>query len=161
MISGRPRDAELSRVIDVDLHRVVLPETGLAISGWLASRRPHRTPVQQGRPHGRPLLWCRWSPHSKRRAARGESSRPSALTVFQIEVVERRIASGRISNLSCPQTTERNSIGTVVKLAHTQRASSLLKVRQVRAARRIARNVLATHSALRNPPLNRQHAMVA
>jgi hypothetical protein len=57
MISGRPRDAELSRVIDVDLHRVVLPETGLAISGWLASRRPHRTPVQlQGRPHGHPFL---------------------------------------------------------------------------------------------------------
>jgi putative ABC transport system permease protein len=36
MISGRPRDADLSRIIDVDLHPVVLPESGLAISSWLA-----------------------------------------------------------------------------------------------------------------------------
>ena len=36
MISGRPHDAELSRLIDIDLHPVVLPETGLAISAWLA-----------------------------------------------------------------------------------------------------------------------------
>ena len=36
MISGRPRDADLSRVIDIDLRPVVLPESGLAISGWLA-----------------------------------------------------------------------------------------------------------------------------
>jgi putative ABC transport system permease protein len=36
MISGRPRDADLSRIIDVDLHLVVLPESGLAISSWLA-----------------------------------------------------------------------------------------------------------------------------
>jgi putative ABC transport system permease protein len=36
MISGRPRNADLSRVIDVDLNPVVLPETGLAISSWLA-----------------------------------------------------------------------------------------------------------------------------
>ena len=36
MISGRPRDAELSRIIDVDLRPVVLPETGLAISSMLA-----------------------------------------------------------------------------------------------------------------------------
>jgi putative ABC transport system permease protein len=36
MINGRPRDADLSRVIDIDLHPVVLPETGLAISSWLA-----------------------------------------------------------------------------------------------------------------------------
>jgi putative ABC transport system permease protein len=35
-ISGRPRDADLSRIIDVDLHPVVLPEVGLAISSWLA-----------------------------------------------------------------------------------------------------------------------------
>lgn len=35
MISGRPRDADLRRVIDVDMHPVVLPESGLAISGWL------------------------------------------------------------------------------------------------------------------------------
>jgi putative ABC transport system permease protein len=34
-ISGRPRDADLRRVIDVDLHPVVLPESGLAISSWL------------------------------------------------------------------------------------------------------------------------------
>jgi putative ABC transport system permease protein len=36
MISGRPRDADLSRIIDVDLHPVVLPESGLAISDMLA-----------------------------------------------------------------------------------------------------------------------------
>jgi putative ABC transport system permease protein len=36
MISGRPRDADLSRIIDIDLHPVVLPESGLAISSWLA-----------------------------------------------------------------------------------------------------------------------------
>src|SRR5262249_3107629 len=36
MISGRPRDADLSRIIDVDLHPVVLPESGVAISSWLA-----------------------------------------------------------------------------------------------------------------------------
>ena len=35
MISGRPRDADLSRIIDVDLRTVVLPESGLAISGML------------------------------------------------------------------------------------------------------------------------------
>ena len=36
MISGRPRDADLNRIIDVDLRPVVLPQTGLAISGMLA-----------------------------------------------------------------------------------------------------------------------------
>lgn len=36
MISGRPRDADLSRIIDVDLKPVVLPESGLAISSMLA-----------------------------------------------------------------------------------------------------------------------------
>lgn len=36
MISGRPRDAELNRIIDTDLHPVVLPEAGLALSSWLA-----------------------------------------------------------------------------------------------------------------------------
>ncbi|OAE99897.1 peptide ABC transporter permease [Bradyrhizobium centrolobii] len=35
MISGRPPDADLRRIIDVDLQPVVLPSTGLAISGWL------------------------------------------------------------------------------------------------------------------------------
>jgi putative ABC transport system permease protein len=35
MISGRPRDADLRRIIDTDLHPVALPETGLAISSWL------------------------------------------------------------------------------------------------------------------------------
>jgi putative ABC transport system permease protein len=35
MISGRPRDADLSRIVDTDLHPVVLPETGMAISAWL------------------------------------------------------------------------------------------------------------------------------
>ena len=37
MITGRTRSADLSRIIDVDLRPVVLPETGLAISDWLAS----------------------------------------------------------------------------------------------------------------------------
>ena len=36
MIGGRPRNADLSRIIDIDLHPVVLPQTGLAISSWLA-----------------------------------------------------------------------------------------------------------------------------
>jgi putative ABC transport system permease protein len=36
IITGRPRDADLSRVIDVDLRPVVLPESGLAISAILA-----------------------------------------------------------------------------------------------------------------------------
>lgn len=36
MLSGRPRDADLSRIIDVNLRSVVLPEVGLAISDWLA-----------------------------------------------------------------------------------------------------------------------------
>lgn len=36
MISGRPRDADLSRIIDTDLRPVVLPEGGLAISSMLA-----------------------------------------------------------------------------------------------------------------------------
>src|SRR6266851_5789468 len=35
MISGRPHDADLKRIIDVDLRPVVLPQTGLAISGML------------------------------------------------------------------------------------------------------------------------------
>lgn len=35
IISGRPPDADLRRIIDVDLRPVVLPSTGLAISGWL------------------------------------------------------------------------------------------------------------------------------
>jgi putative ABC transport system permease protein len=35
-ISGRPRDPDLSRIIDVDLHPVALPKDGLAISAWLA-----------------------------------------------------------------------------------------------------------------------------
>ena len=35
MISGRPHDADLKRIIDVDLRTVMLPETGLAISGML------------------------------------------------------------------------------------------------------------------------------
>lgn len=35
-ISGRPRNADLRRVIDVDLRPVSLPESGLAISAWLA-----------------------------------------------------------------------------------------------------------------------------
>jgi putative ABC transport system permease protein len=36
IISGRPREADLSRIIDVDLRPVVLPESGLAISSMLA-----------------------------------------------------------------------------------------------------------------------------
>ena len=36
LISGRPRDADLRRIIDVDLRPVVLPDEGLAISGMLA-----------------------------------------------------------------------------------------------------------------------------
>jgi putative ABC transport system permease protein len=36
MISGRPRDAELRRIIGIDLRPVVQPESGLAISDWLA-----------------------------------------------------------------------------------------------------------------------------
>jgi hypothetical protein len=35
MISGRPPDADLRPIIDVNLRPVVLPSTGLAISGWL------------------------------------------------------------------------------------------------------------------------------
>lgn len=35
LVSGRPRDADLSRIIDVDLRPVVLPEDGLAISAHL------------------------------------------------------------------------------------------------------------------------------
>lgn len=35
-ISGRPRGADLSRIIDTELQPVVLPETGLAISAYLA-----------------------------------------------------------------------------------------------------------------------------
>lgn len=35
MISGRPPNADLRRIIDVDLQPVALPSTGLAISGWL------------------------------------------------------------------------------------------------------------------------------
>lgn len=36
VISGRPRNAELSRVVDVALRLVELPADGLAISNWLA-----------------------------------------------------------------------------------------------------------------------------
>jgi putative ABC transport system permease protein len=36
LLSGKVRGADLSRVIDVDLHPVVLPENGLAISSMLA-----------------------------------------------------------------------------------------------------------------------------
>ncbi len=36
MISGRPRDADLRRIVNVDLRPVALPESGLAISAWLA-----------------------------------------------------------------------------------------------------------------------------
>jgi putative ABC transport system permease protein len=36
MLSGRPGDADLSRVIDIGLHPVVLPDGGLAVSSWLA-----------------------------------------------------------------------------------------------------------------------------
>jgi len=35
-ISSRPRDADLSRIVDLDLRPIVLPESGLAISDWLA-----------------------------------------------------------------------------------------------------------------------------
>lgn len=35
LVTGRPPDADLSRIIDVDLRPVVLPESGLAISAWL------------------------------------------------------------------------------------------------------------------------------
>jgi len=35
-ISGRPRNADLNRIIDIDLKPVVLPESGLAISSMLA-----------------------------------------------------------------------------------------------------------------------------
>lgn len=36
MLNARPGDGDLSRIIDVDLRPVVLPEGGLAISSWLA-----------------------------------------------------------------------------------------------------------------------------
>jgi len=36
MISGRPRGADLRRIVDVDLHAVAPPENGLVISAWLA-----------------------------------------------------------------------------------------------------------------------------
>lgn len=36
MLSGRPRDTDLRRLIDVDLRVVTLPESGLAVSAWLA-----------------------------------------------------------------------------------------------------------------------------
>ena len=36
LISGRPRAAELSQIIDIDLKPVTLPEDGLALSSWLA-----------------------------------------------------------------------------------------------------------------------------
>jgi putative ABC transport system permease protein len=36
MISGRPLNGDLSRIIDIDLRPVALPEGGLAISAWLA-----------------------------------------------------------------------------------------------------------------------------
>jgi|SRR5579863_1549684 len=36
MISGRPRNADLRRIIDADLRPVELPESGLALSAWLA-----------------------------------------------------------------------------------------------------------------------------
>ncbi len=36
MLSGRPRAADLSRIIDINLRPVVLPESGLAISDMLA-----------------------------------------------------------------------------------------------------------------------------
>jgi putative ABC transport system permease protein len=36
MLNARPADADLSRIIDVDLRPVVLPAGGLAISRWLA-----------------------------------------------------------------------------------------------------------------------------
>ena len=36
ILSGRPRDADLRRIIDVDLRPVALPDNGLALSAWLA-----------------------------------------------------------------------------------------------------------------------------
>ena len=36
LISGRPRAAELSQIIDIDMKPVTLPEDGLALSSWLA-----------------------------------------------------------------------------------------------------------------------------
>jgi putative ABC transport system permease protein len=36
LISGRPREGDLRRIIDVGLRAVALPESGLAISAWLA-----------------------------------------------------------------------------------------------------------------------------
>ena len=36
VISGRPANADLSRIIDIDLHPVELPKDGLALSAWLA-----------------------------------------------------------------------------------------------------------------------------
>jgi putative ABC transport system permease protein len=36
IMSGRPRDADLRRIIDDNLHAVALPENGLAVSAWLA-----------------------------------------------------------------------------------------------------------------------------
>jgi putative ABC transport system permease protein len=36
ILSGRPRDADLRRIIGADLRPVVLPKDALAISGWLA-----------------------------------------------------------------------------------------------------------------------------
>ncbi len=36
LLSGKPKGADLSRIIDANLHPVVLPEEGLAISGMLA-----------------------------------------------------------------------------------------------------------------------------
>jgi putative ABC transport system permease protein len=36
VLTGRERAADLSRVIDVDLRPVVLPESGIAVSAWLA-----------------------------------------------------------------------------------------------------------------------------
>ena len=35
VITGRPRDADLHRIIDANLHAVTLPVNGLAISAWL------------------------------------------------------------------------------------------------------------------------------
>jgi putative ABC transport system permease protein len=37
VVSGRPRNADLRRIIDIDLRPVLLPESGLAISGMLAN----------------------------------------------------------------------------------------------------------------------------
>jgi putative ABC transport system permease protein len=36
MLNARPADADLSRIVDISLRPVVLPEGGLAISSWLA-----------------------------------------------------------------------------------------------------------------------------